>query len=262
MKSKYNLSNQLLISARRVAALTLSALAAFAAVDCLNAQSVIVAWDANATNTTLTSSTATTIDPNLLGPVYLTLGFGFTPNSVGNTFGGYSTLDTSSGLASADSNGTYWQFTLAPASGYQVEIDSIVVPANSGSWAGNFTWQNSGSHPCTISLASAYDSYGSSLGTISPTALGADAGVWTINLTSPLIISSAETFRIELSENFGWNTVGLNPDSAWPNTGDALQINGAITTITTVPEPGSCALLLAGSGLFPLIRRRQALFYR
>ncbi|MEI6197295.1 MAG: hypothetical protein WCS42_23520, partial [Verrucomicrobiota bacterium] len=230
MNTKNRLLLQVLNVFRRLSVATLAALAALAAVGTLNAQP-IVAWDAKATDTTLTTSTASTIDANLFGPVNLILGPGFTPNSYnGSTFGGYATVDTSSGLASADSNGTYWQFTLTPASGYQVEIDSLVVPANSGNWAGNFTWQNSGTHSCTINLASAYDSYGSSLGTISPTSLGADAGVWTLNLTTPLIISSAETFRIELSENFGWNTVGLHPDSAWPNTGDALQINGAITT--------------------------------
>ena len=248
MNTKHNLNRQTPISA-----ISIATLAVLAAVGTLNAQT-IVAWDAKATDTTLTTSTASTVDANLFGPVTLTLVSGFTPNSVGNTFGGYATVDTSSGLASADLNGTYWQFTLTPASGYQVEIDSLVVPANSGNWAGNFTWQNSGTHPCTINLASAYDSYGSSLGTISATSLGADAGVWTLNLTTPLIISSAETFRIELSENFGWNTVGLHPDSAWPNTGDALQINGSVTA---APEPTTAALLLGGLGLLPLIRRRQ-----
>jgi MYXO-CTERM domain-containing protein len=36
-----------------------------------------------------------------------------------------------------------------------------------------------------------------------------------------------------------------------------MVINGAVTSVTPVPEPGSCALLLVGLGLFPLIRRRQ-----
>lgn len=256
MNTKDTLLIQITSGARRFPAFALSVLAAFATAGSLNASTVIVAWDANATDTTLTSSTASTIDANFLWPVSLSLGSGFTPNSYsGSTFGGYATVDTSSGLASADSNGTYWQFTLTPKPGYQIEIDSLAALANSGNWAGNFTWQNSGTHPCTISLASASDSYGSSLGTISATALGADAGVWTLNLTTPLIISSAETFRIELSENFGWNTVGLHPDGAWPNTGDALQINGAVTL---VPEPTTSALLLVGLGLLPLIRRRKA----
>ena len=260
MKTKKPLHHQVLLNLRRFPALTVSALAAFASVNSLNAQSVIVAWDAKPANTTLSSSTASTIDANLSGPVTLTLGSGFTPNSVGNTFGGYSTVDTSSGLASADLNGTYWQFTLAPASGYQVEIYSLVVPQtteNVGNLHGLFSWQ--GSPACTINLASAADSYGSSLGSATVISSAADAGYYTLNLTTPLTISSAETFRIEFSENFGWRTIGLQPDNYWDPSlqQNAMVINGAVTSVTPVPEPGSCALLLVGLGLFPLIRRRQ-----
>ena len=261
MKTKNRLLLQVLNVFRRLSVATLAALAALAAVGTLNAQP-IVAWDAKATDTTLTTSTASTIDANLFGPVNLILGPGFTPNSYnGSTFGGYATVDTSSGLASADSNGTYWQFTLTPASGYQVEIDSLVVPQtteNVGNLHGLFIWQ--GSPACTINLASAADSYGSSLGSATVISSGADAGYYTLNLTTPLTISSAATFRIEFSENFGWRTIGLQPDNYWDPSlqQNAMVINGAVTSVTPVPEPGSCALLLAGLGLFPLIRRRQA----
>ena len=71
--------------------------------------SVIVAWDAQPANTSLSSATSSTIDANLSAPVVLSLGSGFTPNSYAglSTFGGYATVDTSSGLGSAISNGTY-----------------------------------------------------------------------------------------------------------------------------------------------------------
>ena len=258
MNTKHNLNRQTPISA-----ISIATLAVLAAVGTLNAQT-IVAWDAKATDTTLTTSTASTIDANLSGPVNLILGPGFTQSAYGGTtFGGYATVNTSSGLASADSNGTYWQFTLTPNSGYQVEIDSLSIPTSYNGSYGLFTWQNGGNlsaRACTINLARAFDSYGSSLGSASVVSLGADAGVWTLSLSTPLVISSAETFRIEFSEDFGWNTVGLQPDRSYWDPAllhNAAEINGAVTSVAVVPEPGSCALLLGGLGLLPLIRRRQ-----
>jgi|GEM_PF-2517673 len=218
---------------------------------------VIVAWDAKSANTTLANATSTTLDSNLAGPVNLTLGSGFTPNSVGNTFGGYGTVDTSSGMASANSNGTYWQFTLTPASGYQVQVDSVVVPANYDVTQshGLFTSQD---NPSTIiNLASSSDSFGSSLGSASVTALGADAGYFTINLSAPFITSSAVTLRLLISENFSWKTVGLQPDNYWDPVlqHNALEINGSVTA---VPEPSTCAMLLpAMGGILMMLRRRR-----
>ena len=218
---------------------------------------VIVAWDAKSANTTLANATSTTLDSNLAGPVNLTLGSGFTPNSVGNTFGGSGTVDTSSGMASANSNGTYWQFTLTPASGYQVQVDSVVVPANYDVTQshGLFTSQD---NPSTIiNLASSSDSFGSSLGSASVTALGADAGYFTINLSAPFITSSAVTLRLLISENFSWKTVGLQPDNYWDPVlqHNALEINGSVTA---VPEPSTCAMLLpAMGGILMMLRRRR-----
>jgi hypothetical protein len=172
---------------------------------------VIVAWNAQPENTSLSSATSSTTAANLSAPVVLSLGSGFTPNSNGlSTFGGFATVDTSSGLGSAISNGTYWEFTISPAAGYQVQIDSLVVPSNYAGTAGLYVYQ--GSPASTINLARSTDSYASSLGSAVPTGLGADAADWTLTLNSPLTISSAETFRIAISENYSWRTVGLYRD--------------------------------------------------
>ena len=217
----------------------------------------IVAWDAKPGNTTQSSATASTLDPNLEGPVTLNLGSGFNANSYnGSTFGGYGTTDTSSGLASANSKGTYWSFTLTPAAGNQVEVDSVVVNRNienQGNLHGLFTWQ--GTPAATVNLASSLDSYGSSLGSASVIQSGLDAGYFTLNLTTPFITTSAVTFRIAISENFGWKSIGLAPDNYWDPAQEqaALAVNGAVTA---VPEPSTYALVMGGIATLLLIRRR------
>jgi len=219
--------------------------------------SSIVGWNAKATNTTLASATNSTLDPNLAGPVTLNLGSGFNANSYnGSTFGGYGTTDTSSGLAAANSAGTYWSFTLTPASGYQMEVDSVVVNQNienQGNLHGLFTWQ--GTPATTVNLASSLDSYGSSLGSASVIQSGLDSGYFTLNLTTPFITTSAVTFRIAISENFGWKSIGLAPDNYWDPAQEqaALAVNGALTS---VPEPSTYALVMGGIATLLLIRRR------
>ena len=126
---------------------------------------------------------------------------------------GYYTSDTSSGLSAAQSAGTYFEFTLTPAAGKQLEVDSVTVPASRWTWQGN---------PASTIFLTTNGSSGSSLGSTSPTGSG-DAGGWTVTLGSPVISSSPVTFRIYVAEIFGWRTVGFNGAA-----GDSLQVIGSV----------------------------------
>ena len=214
MKTKHNLSRQILISARRFLALTVAALAGCAAVDSLNAQTVIAGWNLSS-DTSNASANATTVDSNLSGTPVLSMSASFTKNYFNASSGlmGYYTSDTSSGLSAAQSAGTYFEFTLTPAAGKQLEVDSVTVPASRWTWQGN---------PASTIFLTTNGSSGSSLGFTSPTGSG-DAGGWTVTLGSPVISSSPVTFRIYVAENFGWRTVGFNGAA-----GDSLQVIGSV----------------------------------
>ena len=219
MKTKNRLLLQVLNVFRRLSVATVAALAAFAAVGSLNAQSVIAGWNLSS-DTSNASANATTVDSNLSGTPVLSKSASFNPYGFFGYFNassglmGYLTSDTSAGLSAANSAGSYFEFTLTPAAGKQLEVDSVTVPASRWTWQGN--------PASTIFLTSSLDSYGSSLGSTSPTGSG-DVGGWTVTLGSPVISSSPVTFRIYVAENFGWRTVGFNGAA-----GDSLQVIGSV----------------------------------
>ncbi len=233
MKTKNPVHHRVLLGLRRLPALAIIALAAFAAVGSLNA-SVIVGWNLSS-DTGNTSANATTVDPNLSGTPVLSRGSGLSGglgggNSAG-LMGGDGATDTSSGLSSANTAQTYFEFTLTPAAGKQLEIDSVTAPLT-------YYWYNQNDRSHTLYLASSLDNYATSLGSVTPsTSFG--RGGWTINLSSPVISSTPVTFRIEVARAFSWETIGFIgytgeyiPNSGpWPGTptGDSLQIMGSVS---------------------------------
>ena len=218
MKTKNPLHHRVLLNLRRLPALAIIALAAFAAVGSLNAQTVIAGWNLSS-DTSNASANATTVDANLSGTPVLSMSASFNPYGFFGYFNassglmGYYTSDTSSGLSAAQSAGTYFEFTLTPAAGKQLEVDSVTVPTARWTWQGN---------PASTIFLTTNGSSGSSLGSTSPTGSG-DAGGWTVTLGSPVISSSPVTFRIYVAENFGWRTVGFNGAA-----GDSLQVIGSV----------------------------------
>ena len=216
--------------------------------------STIVGWDLSS-NTTNSPATATTVDSNLSSAPVVSMGPGLNPNYYNANAGymGYATVDTSPGWATADFNGTYFEFTLTPGTGYSMTINGINAP--------HWVAQGVPATAQTIDITSSLDSYSSSLGSATPSLVN-ETGNWSITLGTPITSALPVTFRIEISENFAWKNAGflssqdgLDHSLPWPYgpIGNSLQVNGQISS--TVPEPSTWAMLLCGLGVLILFRR-------
>jgi hypothetical protein len=194
---------------------------------------IICGWDVSTNTTTPTTVNATTRNANLTGPVTMSLGSGLTAflgwrAGYQWSSGGH---DSSSGYLSASNLNTYVQFTLTPAAGYTLEVDSLKAP-----W-----WVNSSgtTYPVTLYLASSLDNYTTPIGTVPSFYCGTSTTNWGITLASPIITNIPVTFRFYVSghsyvhQGFGGN------NQATQDNGDALDISGRVYTnaATAVPVP-------------------------
>lgn len=143
---------------------------------------------------------------------------------------GGSTLDTAAS--------TYFEFTLAPAAGMQIYVDSFEVGSFSTSLG-----------PTNLTLLSNADGYTTPLwtGTTTNTSTWSlVTGTWNISLTAP--VDASVTFRL-----YGWNGTGGDNNANW-------LIDDVTLGVVAVPEPPTYAAMLVGGALLGMRawRRRKS----
>jgi MprA protease rhombosortase-interaction domain-containing protein len=135
--------------------------------------------------------------------------------------------------------GDYYQFTLAPLTGYTWDLTSLVFGE-----IGNSTG------PTGVEVRTSLDSFATSTSLGSQTISPGVQGILAFDLSSLADISSGQTLTVRI---YGYNASNSG-NSEWAlNNGT----NGGLTVAgNLVPEPGS-ALLLVAAGAAGLCRRRS-----
>lgn len=156
------------------------------------------------------SATSNFNDPNL-GVSTITRGAGLTASANGGRFNATNWALTS--IANAVTGDDYMEFTISPNSGYQFNVNSIVV-----------NWQRSGTGNTGISLRSSVDGYASDLG--GEQAIVDNTNVQVITFTFSQANSAANvTYRI-----YGWGEA-LGGSGGPEGTGNDIIVNGSVTLV-------------------------------
>lgn len=153
------------------------------------------------------------------------------------------------------SSSDYVEFTLTPASGYMLDLESLVFGEQQtglGYFLGFIPFEDD---PQQWAVRSSLDNYGVDLGQ-GETASPGSVGTRTVDLSSLPLITSSVTFRI-----YGYDATVLSlsiQDQAWAlvnyESGKGLTVNGSVMP---VPEPGALLCLCLGGGLLLALRARR-----
>lgn len=230
---------------------TLFAVLSLAAVSLAGVNGQIISFSENGTGATVTypvnflSDTITGVDlaadPNLTTAT-LSLGSGASAGTAGGSLGfGSLTVAT---LNDAITGNIYHNFTLTPASGYQISISGVTFNADASSGTSTFTFD-------LMSSVTGFTS-GDSLGSVSViNGAAASTTVDTSGVAALQGVTSSLDLRIYGFRPSGTGTSAYYADDAI-NSG-LFTINGAVTL---VPEPSTWALIGLGTA-FVLWRIRS-----
>lgn len=152
--------------------------------------------------------------------------------------------------------GDYIEFTLTPASGYMLDLESLVFGEQQTAVAYRLWLAEFEDDPQQWAVRSSLDSYGVDLGQ-GETASPGSVGTRTVDLSSLPLITSSLTLRIygyaatdlpfSILEDYEWALVNYE-------SGKGLTVNGSVMP---VPEPGALICLFLGGGYVLALRRRR-----
>ncbi len=171
-------------------------------------------------------------DPNVT-PTSIGLGAGLTQGNVSNSFA-INTPSTSSALAI--SNNSYFDFTISPSAGYQIDYATLDLTA--GKITG-FT--------ANYVIRSSIDAYASNIGAGAITANWPTTSLYQTDLSPLFAVTVPTTFRVYV---YG-NNPALNPIFS------QVTVNGTVRLVT--PEPATISMLgiTAGIGTCLTVARRR-----
>jgi hypothetical protein len=229
-----NFQTTLLLSAVCISATQLSA-------------ATLAAWDTNGLSGNATNVAATTTATNLTVSV-ISRGSGLaniTGTAPGNLISASGWNSTS--LASAITVGDYLQFTITPASEYEVSFTTIDVNLRRTSTSANvYQWAYSldgfATAPAMIGSATSF--------TATTTGGVAQTQLLISSISALQDVSGAASFRL-----YAWGGTGDSASNFGIGriTGDDLVIGG--TVVEAIPEPS--AAVLGAFGLLGILRRRR-----
>ena len=200
----------------------------------------LLQWNTFGNLGTETTEPSVANDPNIAGPVNLTLG-GVTAAANGNRFGGsawWNAGNTAGGntLAEAVAGNDYIQFIVSPNGGFSFTPTSLV-----------FTWDRSGTGPSSVTLRSSADGFIADLGTVTGMSSGGASTTTprTITITALTNIATATTFRL-----YGYGATGASGTGGFDNATSVVdvQLNGTTSAITT-PTLNAGAMSAAFGGV-------------
>lgn len=128
----------------------------------------------------------------------------------------------------------YFQFTLTPDSGYQVNVTNI-----------SFGSRSTPTGPTSLSIRSSLDSYSTSLASDS----SLTAGVWSRKTPALTSISSTGALTIRL---YGFGGTGSPSGANWRI--DDFTVNA---TVSAIPEPATYAAIFGGLALLGVMLQRR-----
>ena len=200
-----------------------------------SAKAQIATYDFTGALGSQASTAATGVDPNLTA-ADISRGAGVTAAAAGSciTSTGWAT-----GTTLSTANNDYYTITLTPASGFGLNLTSLV-----------FSTQISSQGPANASVRTSLDGFATDAGAFVPTTTNARVS---IPLNGPSFTSITAPIEVRI---YGYNAVASGGtfrigSGATPN----LLVNGSVAAI---PEPTTLALLaFGGAGMMTRLRRKK-----